>query len=121
MRCDKCDTEVPDDEIFVHAGRNLCEDCYISVMARPKPCDPGAVSAARASRELQGQQGTQGLTPVQRKLYDYLKDRGKAKREEVAAYMDMPMEDLEGVFAVMRHMCLVRGFKEDDTIFFTLM
>ncbi len=121
MRCDKCQAEVPEVEIHEHAGKKLCEDCYIAALTRPQPCDPAAVSAARASRQLQGHRGAEGLTPLQRKIYEYLKEKGKATREEVAAYMGMPWEELEKQFAILRHCELARAFKEGDTIYLTLM
>ncbi len=121
MRCDKCQADVPEIEIHEHLGRKLCEDCYIAALTRPQPCDPGAVSAARASRELQGLKGAEGLTPLQRKIYDFLKEKGKATRDELATYIGMPWEDLEKQFAILRHCELVRAFKDGDTIFLTLM
>jgi len=121
VRCDKCQTDVPEIEIHEHRGRKLCEDCYVAALTRPQPCDPGAVSAARTSRELQGFKGAQGLTPLQKKIYDYLKEKGKATRPELAAYVGIPLEDLEKEFAVLRHCELARGFKEGNTVYLTLM
>lgn len=121
MICDKCKAEVPEDDIYVYGGRKLCEDCYIAALHRPQPCDPGAVSAARASRELQGHKGTDGLTPVQKKIYEYLKEKGKATRQEVAEQIGIPLEDLERDFAILRHCELVRAFKEGNDVFLTVM
>ncbi|CEO89224.1 MAG TPA: hypothetical protein GX520_09310 [Syntrophaceticus sp.] len=117
MQCDKCQSEVPDDEIYAHAGKNLCEDCYIIAMSRPKTCDVGAVSAARASRELLGQKGAEGLTPIQRTFYEYVKEKGSVPREELVSYMkarypDMTIEDGDGIFATLRHLELVKSHRE---------
>jgi recombinational DNA repair protein (RecF pathway) len=95
MQCEKCHAEVAEDDIYVHAGRKLCEDCYIVAMTRPVTCDVGAVHAARVSRELQGQTGTQGLAPLQKKLYEYVEEKGKVARDEVVEYLGIPWEDLE--------------------------
>ncbi len=121
MQCEKCQAEVADNDIYVHAGRKLCEDCYIVAMSRPVTCDVGAVHAARTSRELQGQTGTQGLTPLQKTLYEYIKEKGKATREETAEYMNIPWEDLEIQFTVLRHCELMRAFKEGDRVYLTPM
>jgi hypothetical protein len=121
MRCDKCEADVPEKEIYTHAGRKLCEDCYVAALTRPVTCDVGAVSAARASRELQGHTGTQGLTPPQVKLYEFVKEKGRATRKEAAEYMNIPWEDLERQFTVLRHCALMRAFKEGDQIYLTLM
>jgi hypothetical protein len=117
MQCEKCQSEVPENDIHVHEGRKLCEDCYVVALTRPVTCDPGAVSAARASRELQGQTGTQGITPLQKKMYDYVEENGKATREETAEYMNIPWEDLEKQFTVLRHCELMRAFKEGDKVY----
>ncbi|MGB4215444.1 MAG: hypothetical protein WBJ83_00735 [Thermacetogeniaceae bacterium] len=121
MLCEKCKADVPEEEMFQFGGQKLCEDCYIEIMSRPKPCDPGAVSAAKAARELQGHKGTKGLTPIQKKIYDYLKKKGSVQREELAEYMNMTLDELQGHFAVLRHCELARGFKEDNKYYFTLM
>ncbi len=126
MRCDKCQSEVPDDETYVKAGINLCEDCYIAAMSIPKTCDPGAVSAARASRKLLGQEGSEGLTPLQQKFYDYVKEKGSVLREELISYLkasnpNMTIEDGEGIFATLRHLELVKSHREgigEDTKFY---
>lgn len=126
MQCDMCRSEVPDDEIYTHAGKSLCEDCYIVSMSRPKTCDVGAVSAARASRELLGQKGAEGLTPKQRTFYEYVKEKGSVPREELVSYMlsrypDMTFEEGDGIFATLRHLELVKGHREgigEDTRFY---
>lgn len=117
MRCDKCQVEMPDDEIYLHAGSNYCEDCYIVAMSRPKTCDVGAVSAARASKALLGQKGDEGLTPLQRKFYDYVKEKGSVPREELinymkASYPNMTIEEGDGIFATLRHLELVKSHRE---------
>jgi len=118
MRCEKCRSEVPDDEIYVKAGRSLCEDCYIEAMSVPRTCDVGAVSAARASRSLTGhKKGDEGLTPRQRTCYEFVKEKGTVLREELVRYMmscypDMTMEEGEGIFATLRHLELVKGHRE---------
>lgn len=121
MQCDKCHAEVSEDDIYTHAGRNLCEDCYIAALTLPKPCDPGAVSAARASRELNGYRGAEGLTPRQRQIYNYLKEKGKATRDEIAGALNLAVEDVEREFAILRHCELARGFKEGNQVYLTLM
>jgi recombinational DNA repair protein (RecF pathway) len=112
MKCDKCQSEIPEEEIYAHAGNNLCEDCYIVVMSRPKTCDVGAVSAARASRELLGQEGSEGLTSLQKKFYDYVKEKGSVSSGEICAYMDMAQEEANAIFATLRHMELVKSHRE---------
>jgi hypothetical protein len=121
MLCAKCQKEIPQGEVFEHAGKKLCEDCYVEELARPKTCDPGAVMAAKTSRELQSQKGIEGLTPLQQKIYKFIKEKGKATHDEVAAHVGISREELEKQFAVLRHCELVRGCKEGDKVYLTLM
>jgi hypothetical protein len=121
MICEKCKADVPEEEMFQFGGQKYCEDCYIEIQSRPKPCDPGAVSAAKAARELQGQKGIEGLNPNQKKIYNYLKENGDVRREELAKYMQLTPDELQGEFAVLRHCELARGFKKDNKFYFTLM
>ncbi|MEW5784505.1 MAG: hypothetical protein AB1767_05415 [Bacillota bacterium] len=55
MRCEHCNQET--NEILKHAGKNLCEDCFMAARSAPKICDPLSVRSARISRENQGQDG----------------------------------------------------------------
>lgn len=121
MRCEKCQQNVQENDIYEYRGQKLCEDCYIEAASRPKACDPAAVSAAKTSRELQKHKGEQGLTALQQKIYNYLKEKGKSTREEVAAFAGISIEELEKQFAILRHCQLARAFKDNGTIYLTTM
>jgi hypothetical protein len=121
MLCERCQEEIPAGEKFNHAGQTLCEDCYMEVISVPKTCDPMAVRSARLAREQLGHTGTDGLLPIQREIYNYLRDRGKATRDEVGKHFGLDAKELEKNFSVLRHCELVKGRKEGDTIYMVLM
>lgn len=122
MICERCKEAIPEgDETFDYYGKTLCEDCYIGAVQPPRPCDPAAVSSAQSTRVMLGQTGTQGLTPIQKRIYEFIKEKGKVTKEEIAAGFELPPWELEKQFAVLRHCELVRGFKEDNKIYMTLM
>lgn len=121
MLCEKCGAGIQEGELFNHAGKNYCEDCYIEIVSVPKACDPLAVRSARLSREQSGQKGVEGLLPVQKKIYSYLKQQGKATREQVAREFKLDQKELEKHTAVLRHCELVKGLKEGEKIYLTLM
>lgn len=122
MICDRCKEEIPEgDDAFDYYGKTLCEDCYIGAVQPPRSCDPAAVSSAQSTRAMLGQTGTQGLTPMQKRIYEFIKEKGKVVREEIAASFELPPWELEKQIAVLRHCELVRGFKEDNKIYMTLM
>ncbi|WP_027363634.1 hypothetical protein [Desulfotruncus alcoholivorax] len=121
MICDRCGCEIEAGESMEWYGKQLCEDCYIGAVQPPRPCDPTAVSSAQATRKLLGQKGTEGLTPLQKRIYELIKEKGKIPREELFASFDLPPWELEKQFAILRHCELVRGFKEGQTVFVTIM
>ncbi|NLA26797.1 MAG: hypothetical protein GX878_05320 [Firmicutes bacterium] len=121
MSCEKCGMKISEAEKFDHGGKKYCEDCYIEIVSVPKTCDPMAVRSARLTRERFGQKGTEGLLPIQNKIYSYLKERGRATREQVGQEFGLHEKELEKHFAVLRHCELVKGYKEGKVIYMTLM
>lgn len=122
MICHRCKEEIdPGDDTFEHYGHTLCEDCYIGAIQPPRSCDPAAVSSASSTRAMLGHSGTQGLTPLQKRIYEFIKEKGKATREDMLGNFELPPWEIEKQIAILRHCELVRGVKEGDTIFITLM
>lgn len=121
MLCEKCGEKISGAEVFNHAGKDYCEDCYIEVATTLKTCDPMAVRSARLSRQKFGQEGTEGLLPIQKSIYRYLQEHGRATREQIAAELQVEQKDLEKHFSVLRHCELVKGSKEGSTVYMTLM
>lgn len=121
MQCENCGVPVSGEELFEHGGKKYCEDCYIEAATVLKTCDPLAVRAARVTREKSGQRGAEGLLPVQKMIYDYLKKNGKATREQIARELQLEQKDLEKHFSVLRHCELVKGRKEGEIIYMILM
>lgn len=121
MQCERCSCAVEQDEIYEWYGKKLCEDCYMDALQPPKPCDPAAVSSAKATRAQLGHRGVDGLTPLQKQIYGLIKDKGRITREELTHHFELPSWELEKQFAVLRHCELVRGFKEGNTIYLAIM
>lgn len=122
MICDRCkETIAEDDDVFDHYGKKLCEDCYIGAVQPPRSCDPAAVDSARSTRAMLGQSGTDGLTPLQKRIFQLVKERGRIKREELMGSFDLPRWEMEKQFAILRHCELVRAFKEGQDIYITTM
>jgi len=121
VTCDRCHSQISKDQSYEWYGKRLCEDCYIDVLQPPKPCDPAAVASAKATRAQLGLRGAEGLTPLQKQIYELIKEKGKITRDELARHFDLPQWELEKQFAVLRHCELVRGFKEGQTTYLTLM
>ena len=122
MICERCKETIPEnDDVFDHYGKKLCEDCYIGAVQPPRSCDPTAVHSAKTTREMLGQSGTDGLTPLQKRIYDLICEKGKILREELMASFELPQWEMEKQFAVLRHCELIRATKEDGKIYITTM
>ncbi|MCL6639210.1 MAG: AMP-binding protein, partial [Firmicutes bacterium] len=120
VNLDTGDKELPPGEKFDYYGQVFCEDCYMAALTPPRSCDPGAVSSALSTRRHLGQTGTQGLTELQRKIYDHIREKGSVERTELFNYFGLPQWEMEKQFAVLRHCELIRAYKEGDKVFVTL-
>lgn len=121
MQCQMCGTEIANNEVFKYGDQLLCEDCYVEIISTPKTCNPMSVRSARLTREKMGHKGTEGLLPIQKKIYDFVKENKELPREEVAVHFNLNAKEMEKHFAVLRHCELARAFKKDNIIYVTLM
>lgn len=117
MKCQRCTRDISDDESHKHLGEILCDDCYIDAMSPAKACDPWAVYSATRTRESTGLQGVEGLTPLQKEIYMFIKNKGKVTVEEVMTNFNITQRELENQFATLRHCELVKGRKEGNKVY----
>ena len=117
MNCSRCGREISVDNGYQHLGQTLCEDCYIDIRYPAKACDPWAVYTATRSREILGLKGTEGLTDLQKTIYELIKGKGKVTREQLIEYFKLSEAELQRQLATLRHCELVRGYKERDSIY----
>ena len=118
MECVRCKISLNGEESYELHGKVLCEDCCFELMNPPKVCDPLAVSSTLSVRKQLGQTGTEGLTDLQKKIYDIVAERGKISREELTSCLNLTPEKMEREFAILRHCELLRAFKEGNIVYF---
>jgi len=87
------------------------------VSHRLQSCDPWAVYSAKRFRKLAGLQGAQGLTEQQRRIYEFIKSKGKVTFEELYRTVHLPQQELENQLAVLRHCELIKGQSEDGKVY----
>ncbi len=113
MKCESCGCEISTDESFEFDGKKLCEDCYMDAQidaSQPsKVCDPMAVQLVKNVRKTLGQEGAEGLTKLQREIYEYIKTKGQALPKDVTNRFNITLKELENQIAVLRHCELVKG------------
>ncbi|MCX6677798.1 MAG: hypothetical protein NTU95_07640 [Methanothrix sp.] len=120
IKCQNCGKEMTEDEVFATEGKTLCEDCYIDVSHRIRVCDPWAERSKMIFRESHGLEGTDGLTNLQKDIYEYIREKGKATRAELMERFQLPSPELENQFAILRHCQLLKGKKEGDEVYIVL-
>jgi predicted transcriptional regulator len=57
---------------------------------------------------------------MQRKIIDYIREKGGATIEEMVKNLNLTEEELRREFAVLRHMEVLRATKEGDRILYIL-
>lgn len=119
--CEKCKAEIPEgDEMKLH-GKIVCEDCFVAGVQPPKTCDVAAVHSAKMHRQMAGQTGTEGLTELQKNIYEFVKYKGKVTKDELVEHFELPLTEIERQFSVLRHCELLKGTKEGQNIYLTIM
>jgi predicted DNA-binding protein len=116
--CAKCNKEIEKHQCYEHQGKVFCEDCYMDILSPPKACDPWAVHSAQTF--LKGKDKLSTLTPVQRKIIDYIREKGEATIEEMVENLYLTEEELRREFAVLRHMEVLRATKKEGKILYIL-
>ena len=120
MICERCKDEILEGEQCEHMGQTLCEDCYIEAIEPPRTCDVTAVYSAKVARKMAGHEGTDGLTELQKDIYNYIKSDGPVTHEQMMRKFSLAKWQLEKNFATLRHCELVRGFRENGQIYVTV-
>lgn len=120
MICQKCNSEIPSGEEIKHRGQTLCEDCYVEILEPPRSCDVAAVYSAKSARRAAGQEGTDGLTDLQKDLYNYVKAEGPITHDQIMQKLNISRLQLDKNFAILRHCELLRAFRENGQVFVTI-
>lgn len=117
IKCDNCGCQLEKEEAISEEGKTLCEDCYIESHHRIQTCDPWAVRSEKIFREEAGLKGTEGLTELQKAIYEFIVSSGGAKKEEIAKKFGISLLEAENQFALLRHCELVKGQKRADGVY----
>ena len=117
MKCNRCGREIQDGDSYTHLGETLCEDCYLDVRLEVKACDPWAVHSATRLRESSGLEGAEGMTELQKAIYEFVKSKGKVTSEEVMENLRLSEQEMQSQFAILRHCELVTGHKEGGKVY----
>jgi hypothetical protein len=107
MECERCHDAVEPGEEREHAGRVLCEDCYMDALSPARTCDPWAIHSAKNLAQAGG--AAPELNPLQKKILDYLQETGGLEPREISERFQIKPSELEREIAALRHMEKIRG------------
>lgn len=117
MKCSRCGREITEDETYVHQGRLLCDDCLMEIGLHSGKCEPWATYIATHTRESLGMKGTEGLTELQKKVYLFVKDKGKTTREEVRQNLNLSESEIDAQLSPLMHSELIKERGEKGNLY----
>ena len=113
--CERCGSTLDFDETFEHAGKILCDDCYLDRSMHPATGDPPAACGPRRSSGA-----VPHLSGVQFRILDLLKTKGPLEAPEICKRLKISEAQFQNCFAALRRMELARGVKEGGKVRYTV-
>lgn len=117
MQCSRCQRDISEEEAYVHQHKVFCEDCLMDIGLSVNQCDPWASYVDTRTRGRQGLKGAEGLTEMERKVYDLVKSRGQATRGEVMAALGLTETELRSQLIPLMHSELVKERSEAGQVY----
>jgi hypothetical protein len=117
LQCNRCSRDIRENEQYTYLSEILCEDCYIDIRYPAKACDPWAVYSAIRLRESSGLKGAEGMTELQKAIYEFVKTNSKVTREDIMHTFNLTEPEMQLQLAVLRHCELVKGHKDGDKVY----
>ena len=117
MNCSRCNRELTEEQSYVHQGKIFCEDCLMDIGLSTNECDPWATFVDTSARKRHGEKGAAGLTEPEVKIYQFVKDRGRATRQEVMKHVGVSEADLSVLLIPLMHSELLKEHSEGDKMY----
>ena len=114
MNCDKCQTQIPENEAHEHCGQSLCDDCYMDALSPARSCDPWAIHSAKRL-EASGSQGLQ-MNETQLRIVDFLQNAVEAEPAAICKGLQISEDEFKRETAALRHMEKIRGRLKDGRV-----
>ncbi len=117
MNCSRCNRELSENQRYVYRDKVFCEDCLMEIGLSIKECDPWATYTDTSARKRHGQTGAAGLTEMEARIYEFVKGKGRATREEVMKNLGLSESDLKAQLVPLMHSELVKERSEGDIMY----
>jgi predicted HTH transcriptional regulator len=80
-------------------------------------CEPWASYLATRTRDSLGMKGTEGLTELQKKVYEFIKGKGKTTREEVKQNLNLSEVEIDAQLTPLMHSELIKERGEGGNLY----
>ena len=112
LTCTRCGKELKEDDAYSYQGKPVCDDCLMDIGLTPHSCDPWAEYVDTADRKRHGKTGTDGLSETETKIYNFVKEQGKATRKQVENALGMSGTELAELLTALMHNELIKEASE---------
>jgi predicted HTH transcriptional regulator len=82
-----------------------------------KECDPWATYVDTRTRRRLGQKGTEGLTELERRVYEFVRSKGRVTRAEVMAELGLTATELETQLLPLVHSDMLKERSQGDIMY----
>ncbi|MFH1626378.1 MAG: hypothetical protein ABID54_14655 [Pseudomonadota bacterium] len=120
MKCERCGTELKEGNIFKIRWEKVCEGCYMDNTLPKHPCDPFGQMNVENLMEITKKSPMEELSERQKKIYEFVKEKGRVTPLEIAKEFGLRELDLMQDFIVLRRLGLAKGRKVGDTIYYVV-
>ncbi|AKB17413.1 MULTISPECIES: hypothetical protein [unclassified Methanosarcina] len=117
ITCPGCGKEIPGDESIKENGQAICEDCYLEGHQKIKFADPMAVRSKKLFRKQHGFEGSEGMTELQKELYDFILTEGGATPEKISKLFELTLQETMNQLAILRHCELLKWRKMGEEMY----
>ncbi|MDI9418241.1 MAG: hypothetical protein WBI09_05675 [Methanothrix sp.] len=117
FKCPNCSQEALKEDMFQEGDLFICEECYLDIHQKIKACDPWGVHSKTVLRKRAGQEGTEGLTDLQKRIYDLIVSRNGATSAEIIQELKISLNELQNQIAILRHCELLKGQDRDGVVY----
>jgi ribosome-binding protein aMBF1 (putative translation factor) len=117
MNCSRCNRELSENQSYLYQGKIFCEDCLMDIGLSTKECDPWSTYTDTSTRKRHGETGAAGMTEIQAKIYEFVKSKGKATRQEVRKSLGLSEADLQAQLIPLMHSELLKEHSESGEMY----
>ncbi|VUT27811.1 MAG: hypothetical protein SYNGOMJ08_00362 [Candidatus Syntrophoarchaeum sp. GoM_oil] len=117
LKCARCGANLEEEDSYELRAEKVCEDCLFDSMMPQNPCDPVAQSATNRFSEVFGEVKPEELLEEQRKVYEFIKAKGKVTPMEILQKFGMRQGELTQILIVLRRFKLAKGENIDGKIY----